>query len=67
MIKIAKLVPEFSKKYNLDPRVVNAVLRSPFVFIDSVFADDDDYRAVRMPYWGVYNLKPKFRKEKINE
>ena len=63
MIKVRNLVPEFSKKYKKDPRVVAAILQSPFLFIDSVFADDYDYRAIRMPYFGVFNLKPKYRKK----
>ena len=61
MIKVQKLVSEFAKKYKLDPRVVNAVLRSPFLFVDKVFADDDDYRPIMLPYWGKYVLKPRFR------
>ena len=45
MIKVQKLVSEFAKKYKMDPRAVNAILRSPFLFTASVIADDEDNRA----------------------
>ena len=63
MIRVSKLVSEISKEYKLDPRMVNDILRSPFLFTAKVMADDEDDRAIRLPFWGVYNLKPRFRKD----
>ncbi len=63
MIKVQKLVSEMARAYKLDPRVVNAILRSPFLFTDSVFSNDKDYRPIMLPYWGMFVLKPRYRKE----
>lgn len=63
MIKVQKLVSEFAKKYKLDPRAVNAILRSPFLFTADRMADDEDKRAIMLPYWGKYVLKPRFRED----
>lgn len=57
MIKQKALVRDLAKKYNLDVKVIEKVIKSPFFFFREKMESLDDIRAVRIPYFGVFSLK----------
>ncbi len=52
--KITKILAE---KHNRDVRVIDLITRDPFRFIRDVISDPEDYRPVRLMYFGTFLQK----------
>lgn len=63
MTSLRQILPTIAKKHKKhDIRVINTIMRSPFNFLYQKIEEYDN-RAIRFPYWGIYYLKPKYRKD----
>jgi hypothetical protein len=55
-------VRDLAAKYKKDPRIIEAIVYSPLKFTKRVIEDNNDNRAVRIRYFGVFTQKPIFNK-----
>lgn len=58
-----KLVSIVAKKFNKDVRVVNHIVNHPFKFLKTHVTSSEDIGGVRLPYFGIFFVKLKYKKE----
>lgn len=58
-----KIINILSIKYNLDPEIVEKVIRSEFDFVSTTM-EQGNYESIRLHHLGVFGVKPK-RLEKM--
>lgn len=56
------LIRDLAAKYKKDPRIIEAIVYSPLKFTKRVIENNNDNRAVRIRYFGVFTQKPVFNK-----
>lgn len=67
-MKHIEIVRSLAKKYGMDARVVDLVIKSPFMFMAKKMASLDDVEALRLPYFGIFAYKHRstqLRKQKM--
>lgn len=57
------LVNKLAKKHRVDPRVAKLVVDYPFLFAKRKMANDEESRPIRLRYFGVFDLKQKYKDE----
>lgn len=65
MLKEKEIINEIAKRKNMDPRVVSLIANYPFHFTRKVMKEPEDYRPVRIRYFGLFALKPKYYSGKV--
>jgi len=65
MLREERIVKEIARRKAMDPRVVGLVARYPFHFTRKVMKDPEDLRPVRIRYFGMFVLKPKYYTGKV--
>jgi hypothetical protein len=53
---------KIGKETGKDVRIVRAAAHHPFEFLSKVMADPSDHKPVRFRYFGVFHVKPYWRK-----
>lgn len=52
-----QIVKKIASEMNMNMRVVEQVVNSPFIFARRMISSDTDERAIRFPYFGVFAIK----------
>lgn len=52
-----QIIKHLAEKHKRDARVIDLVTRHPFRFTRDVMSDPEDYRPVRLMYFGVFLQK----------
>jgi len=58
-----KIIKNISLLKYKDPRIVKEVVYHPIIFAKKIMADPDDYRPIRIRYFGAFVLKFMHNKE----
>ena len=67
MLEKERLVKQIAKRKGIDPRVVRLVADYPFRFVRDRMKDNEDWRPIRIRYFGIFALRPKFRRMLLND
>lgn len=57
-----KIISILSAKYNLDPEIIERVIRSEFQFVKDTM-EQGEFESVRLHHLGVFGVKPKRLKD----
>lgn len=63
-MKEKRVRKELAKKYNRDVKVIEAVTKHPFKFLQEVMEHKTDNRPVRISYLGAFDQKTRMNKDK---
>ncbi len=64
MLREEEIIKRIAKRKAIDRRVVSLVAHYPFKFVRKVMKDPDDLRPIRLRYFGLFALKPRFKENK---
>jgi len=67
MLKKDELVRKIAKRKGMDERVVRLVADYPLKFVKDRFADDDDWKPIRIRYFGMFGLKRKYENTELSK
>ena len=54
-----KIIKQLAEKYGKDKRVIKLIAHSPFKFLKLIIEDPEDWRPLRLRYFGIFGLTKK--------